>query len=166
MGAWDDPGGSPIAAGRRSGAHFSVTARHDPAVIQAIGGIDESTWTPIRYPNAIYDEAEDRWISDAEVAETPYTAFTSRSKAQQIEGRLIVRRVRRLGSPTVTSVGQAQGELLPAYPYHAAFTDSPLVMLQAEAAHRGHAIIEQVHADLRAGPLAHLPSGALTANAA
>ncbi len=44
------------------------------------------------------------------------------------------------------------------------FTDSPLVMLQAEADHRRHAIIEQVIADLKSGPLAHLPSGSFMAN--
>ncbi len=33
------------------------------------------------------------------------------------------------------------------------FTDTPITMLQAESQHRGHAIIEQVHADLRAGAL-------------
>jgi hypothetical protein len=38
------------------------------------------------------------------------------------------------------------------------FTDSPLPLVQAEKTHRAHAIIEQVHADLRSGPLAHLPS--------
>jgi hypothetical protein len=32
--------------------------------------------------------------------------------------------------------------------------------------HRGHAIIEQVHADLKASALAHLPSGRFTANSA
>jgi hypothetical protein len=32
--------------------------------------------------------------------------------------------------------------------------------------HRGHAIIEQVHADLKNSALAHLPSGTFTANAA
>ena len=46
------------------------------------------------------------------------------------------------------------------------FTDTPLPMLQAEAAHRGHAIIEQVIADLKNSALAHLPSGVFTANAA
>jgi hypothetical protein len=46
------------------------------------------------------------------------------------------------------------------------FTDSPLVMLQAEADHRRHAIIEQVIADLKNGPLAHLPSGRFSANGA
>ena len=39
-------------------------------------------------------------------------------------------------------------------------------MLEAEASHGDHAIIEQVIADLKAGPLAHLPSGMLSANAA
>jgi hypothetical protein len=47
-----------------------------------------------------------------------------------------------------------------------ASTDSPLALLQAEAQHRGHAIVEQVHADLKNGPLAHLPSGSFAANSA
>jgi len=36
--------------------------------------------------------------------------------------------------------------------------------VRAEARHRGHAIIEQVTADLIAGPLAQLPSGRFSAN--
>jgi hypothetical protein len=40
------------------------------------------------------------------------------------------------------------------------------VMLQAEAQHRDHAIVEQVLADWTSGPLAHLPSGSFPANAA
>ena len=39
-------------------------------------------------------------------------------------------------------------------------------MLEAESAHRAHAIVEQVIADLKNGPLAHLPSGSFTANSA
>lgn len=39
-------------------------------------------------------------------------------------------------------------------------------MLQAEADHRRHAIIEQVIADLKNGPLAHLPSARFNANSA
>jgi hypothetical protein len=46
------------------------------------------------------------------------------------------------------------------------FTNSPLPMLEAEKAHRGHAIVEQVIADLKNGPLAHLPSGQFWANSA
>jgi hypothetical protein len=39
-------------------------------------------------------------------------------------------------------------------------------MLQAEPHHRGHAVIEQVFANLMAGPLAHLPSGRFADNSA
>ncbi|GAA1908485.1 hypothetical protein [Streptantibioticus ferralitis] len=46
------------------------------------------------------------------------------------------------------------------------FTDSPFEMLQAERAHRHHAIIEQVIADGEGRPPAHLPSGHFNANAA
>ncbi len=90
-----------IGAAVRSGARFSVTARHDPAIRRAIAAISDDAWTPIRYPNAIYDQDEGRWVSDAEVAETTYTAFTSRRRSEQVEGRLIVRRVRRLNTTAV-----------------------------------------------------------------
>jgi hypothetical protein len=151
-------GGAPIAACRRAGVRFSVTARMDRKITKAIAAIPENAWTPIRYPNAIFDEDEQRWISDAEVAEIVYTAFTSKKK-HRVTARLIVRRVRRLAPPT-------QGELLPVWRHHAIFTDSPLLMLAAETDHRDHAIIEQVIADLVDGPLAHLPSGHFAANAA
>lgn len=59
-----------------------------------------------------------------------------------------------------------QGELFRVWRHHAIFTDSPLPMLAAEADHRRHAIIEQVIADLKNGPLAHLPSGSFAANSA
>jgi hypothetical protein len=151
-------GGAPIAACRRAGVRFSVTARMDRKITKAIAAIPDNAWTPIRYPNAIFDEDEQRWISDAEVAEISYTAFDS-TKKHRVTARLIVRRVRRLAPPT-------QGELLPAWRHHAIFTDSPLPMLAAETDHRDHAIIEQVIADLVDGPLAHLPSGDFAANAA
>ncbi|MHB1596211.1 MAG: hypothetical protein ACYCO9_22990 [Streptosporangiaceae bacterium] len=41
-----------------------------------------------------------------------------------------------------------------------------MILGQAEAFRRGHAIIEQVNADLIDGPLNHLPSGSFAANAA
>ena len=156
-----------IAACRRAGARFSVTARLTPTVTAAITTIPESAWVPIRYPNAIYDEQAQRWVSDAEVAEVGFTAFTGRRKAQHVTARLIVRRVRRL-NPATAPVKKAgkQGELFAVYRYHAVFTDSPESMLDAETTHRDHAIIEQVIAELKNGPLAHLPSGVFTANAA
>jgi hypothetical protein len=157
-----------IGAARRHGSKFSVTARMTKTVTKAIAGISDDAWTPIQYPNAIWDEDEQRLISDAEVAEIGFTAFTSRKKKDQVTARLIVRRVKRLNPKGLTGDGKTaeQGELFDVWRYHAVFTDSPLSMLDAEAAHRQHAIIENVHADLRNGPLAHLPSGKFNANAA
>jgi hypothetical protein len=152
-----------INACRRAGARFSITARLTKTVVAAITSIDEQAWTPIRYPNAIFDEDEQRWVSDAEVAEVAFTAFTGRRKAEHVTARLIVRRVRRLNPRTVPA---GQTEAFAVYRYHAVFTDSTEPMLAAEATHRDHAIIEQVIAELKNGPLAHLPSGKFAANAA
>jgi hypothetical protein len=152
-----------VAAARRAGARFSITARLTPTVVAAITSIDEQAWVPIQYPNAIYDDDEQRWVSDAEVAEVGFTAFTGRRRREQVTARLIVRRVRRL-NPATAPAGQS--EMFAVYRYHAVFTDSAEPMLHAEATHRDHAIIEQVIAELKNGPLAHLPSGVFTANAA
>jgi len=62
-----------ITAAVRAKAWFSVTARMDPAVKKAIAGIAEDDWVPIKYPNAIWDEDERRWISSAQLAETTNT---------------------------------------------------------------------------------------------
>lgn len=59
-----------------------------------------------------------------------------------------------------------QSPLFTVYRHPAVFTNTPLPMLAAEADHRGHAIVEQVIADLKSGPLAHLPSGKFWANSA
>jgi hypothetical protein len=101
-----------------------------------------------------------RWISDAQIAETVYTAFAGTRHA--VTARLIVRRIRRDDPAQIPG----QEELLPTYRYHAVFTDSPFTLVQAEAQHRQHAVIEQINADLIAGPLTHLPSGRFNANAA
>ena len=153
-----------IAAGRRHDVRFSITARKNRAVTAAIAALPEDAWTTIRYPQAVFDEQLQQWVSDAEVAEVPFTAFASRGKKNQISARLIVRRVRDANPDHVQL--NAQGELFRVWRHHAVFTDSPLPMLQAEADHRRHAIIEQVIADLKNGPLAHLPSGSFTANSA
>jgi hypothetical protein len=53
--------------------------------------------------------------------------------------------------------------------FHAFFTTTDHDVadtVSADKTHRGHAIIEQVHADLKHAALAHLPSGKFTANAA
>ncbi|NMM31817.1 MAG: hypothetical protein HHJ10_12475 [Cellulomonas sp.] len=59
-----------------------------------------------------------------------------------------------------------QGALFSTWRHHAVFTDSQESMLDADATHRDHAIIEKVIAELKNGPLAHLPSGRMNANAA
>jgi len=142
-----------IWACRRNKARFSVTARMDAKIRAACESIAEPAWVHIKYPQAVWDEDEGRWISDAQIGEIRYTAFEGTRWA--ITARLIVRRVKRLD----TKQAPGQGELVPAWRYHAVFTDSPYILVQAEAHHRGHAVIEQVNADLIDGPLAHLPSG-------
>ena len=127
----------------------------------AIAAIGEDAWTAIRYPHAIWDDQLDCWISDAEVAETEYTAFASK-KGQAVTARLIVRRVRDLNKKAAAG----QDELFPVWRYHAVFTDSPFELVQAEGQHRDHAVVEQVFADVTSGPLAHMPSGVFAANAA
>jgi hypothetical protein len=110
------------------------------------------TWKPIRYPRAIWDDQLRCWVSDAQVTEIKYTAFASKM-GQAITARLIVRRVRDL----TKQAAAGQDELFPAWRYHAVFTDSSADLVQAEDQHRDHAVVEQVFADWRDGPLAHLP---------
>jgi hypothetical protein len=139
-----------------------VTVRMDPTIRRAITTINEGAWVAIKYPNAIFDEQTGTWISEAEIAEVPYTAFASH-RAHRTEARLIVRRVHRL-NPKATP--QGQHELFATHRYPAVFTDNPVPLTQAESQHRGHATIEQVFADLIDGPLAHLPSSQFPAHAA
>jgi len=147
-----------ISTCRRRGVRFSVTTRIDAKIRAACESIGDDEWIDIKYPQAVWDEDAGRWISDAQIAETVYTAFVGTRHA--VTARLIVRRIRRDDPAQICG----QEELVPAYRYHAVFTDSPYTLVQAEAQHRGHAIIEQVNADLIAGPLAHLPSGRFAAN--
>src|SRR5262249_29502906 len=107
-----------------------------------------------RYPRAVWDDQLRAWVSDAQVAEVPYTAFTSK-KGKAITARLIVRRVRDLNR----QAAGGQGELFPAWRYHAVFTDSPFGLIQAEEPHRGHAIVEQVFADWTDGRSRTCPPG-------
>ena len=56
----------------------------------------------------------------------------------------------------------ARRRLFDTWRFHAFFTTTdPDVYdtVAADKTHRGHAIIEQVHADLKNSALAHLPSG-------
>ena len=158
-------GAAVVGAAIRAGADVSLTVRMNPQVKAAIAAIAEAAWTTIEYPDAVYDEATGGWVSRAEVAETPFTAFTSKKRTEQILGRLVVRRIPDLNPRATTG----QNPLFDTWRFHAFFTTTDPDVLDTVAAdktHRGHAIIEQVHADLKNSALAHLPSGKFNANAA
>jgi len=148
--------GKVVSAARRAGAMVSITVGSSPARQQAIGSIADGQWQPVHYPEAVVDPDTGELISDAEVAETGYTAFAGTRHAYT--GRLVVRRVR--------DRSRTQDELFPVWRYHAFFTDTALSTVDADVTHRQHAVVETVFSDIIDGPLAHLPSGRFAANAA
>ncbi|WP_426625362.1 IS1380 family transposase [Leifsonia sp. McL0607] len=157
-------GHATIGTAINAGADVSVTVRMDPAVKAAIATIAEDAWEMIEYTDAIRDEITGQLVSKAEVAEVPFTAFRSRKNAERVEGRLVVRRI-----PDLNPNNVEQPTLFDTYRHHAFFTTTDKDVMDtviADKTHRGHAIIEQIHADLKNGPLAHLPSGVFTANSA
>lgn len=160
-------GRGPVHAALAGGAEVSVTVRMDKAVKKAIATIPDHAWTTIEYTDAVFEEATGRWISRAEVAEIPFTAFAAQKKADQVPGRLVVRRIPDFNAESNKAAGQET--LFDVWRFHAFFTTADPAILDTVAAdksHRGHAVIEQVHADLKSAALAHFPSGVFTANAA
>lgn len=144
-----------VGACRRAGAGNSLVLTKSRTVAAAIAAIPETAWTPLSYPGAVRDPDTGAWISDAEVAETPYTAFGS--TARPVTARLIVRRVKD---------ARYRDALFPVWRYHPFFTDTDESIEAADITHRRHAIIETVFADLIDRPLAHMPSGRFGANSA
>lgn len=94
----------------------------------AISAIAEDAWTAIAYTVAIFDEGTRQWISRAEVAEIPFTAFTSKAKNAQVLGRLVVRRI-----PDFRPDGD---RLFDVWRLHAFFTTSALDTVTADRVHR------------------------------
>ncbi|MGH3749750.1 MAG: IS1380 family transposase [Micromonosporaceae bacterium] len=144
-----------IGACVKAGARFSVVLTKNSSVTRAIGGIADDAWTPVHYPGAVTDPDTGELISDAEVAEVPFTAFASTKNP--VTARLVVRRVRDRARDQ---------ELFPVWRYHPFFTNSTEPTADADITHRRHAVIETVFADLIDGPLAHMPSARFAANAA
>ncbi len=142
-----------VAACVKAGVRFSVVLTKTRPVNAAITAIGEDGWTPVHYPGAVIDPDTGELISDAEVAEVEFTAFTSTK--HPVTARLIVRRIRDRATTD---------ELFRVWRYHPFFTDSTETTVEADLTHRRHAIIETVFADLIDGPLAHLPSGRFAAN--
>ena len=157
-------GHATIGTAIKAGADVSVTVRMDPAVKAAIATIPDDAWEMIEYTDSIRDEATGQLISKAEVAEIDFTACRFRKKAERVAGRLVVRRI-----PDLNPAQAEQPTLFDTWRHHAFFTTTntdDMDTVVAHKTHRAHAIIEQVHADLKAGPLAHLPCGVFTANSA
>jgi hypothetical protein len=160
-------GRNPVHAALAGGAQVSVTTRMDQRVKAAIASIGEDAWTTIEYTDAVFDDTSGQWISRAEVAEIAFTAFAAQPKKDQVPGRLIVRRIPDFRAAQHRAAGQ--DGLFDVWRFHAFFTTTDPTVLDtvtADKIHRRHAIIEQVHADLKSSALAHLPSGVFTANAA
>jgi len=143
-------GRGPVHAAGAGGAAVSVTVRMNAQIRAAITSIAHDAWTPIQYTNAVFDQNTGRWISNAEVAEVAFVAFAAQHKADHVPGRLVVRRIPDVNADKHRAAGQ--DTLFDTWRFHAFFTTADPELLDTVAAdktHRGHAIIEQVHADLK-----------------
>lgn len=142
-----------VGACLKAKVRFSVVLPKNRTVLRAIASIDEQAWMPVHYPGAVADPETGELISDAEVAETTFTAFASTRRP--VTARLVVRRVRDQNKLE---------ELFAVWRHHPFLTNSTEPTVEADPTHRGHAVIETVFADLIDGPMAHLPSGRFASN--
>ena len=146
---------------------MSVTTRMDNRVKAAIAAIPEDAWTTIEYTDAVFDETSGQWISRAEVAEIAFTAFAAqpqRRPGARPADRAPDPRLPRRQAPCRRPRRPVRRVAVPRVLHH--HRPPVLDTVTADKIHRRHAIIEQVHADLKNSALAHLPSGVFTANAA
>jgi DDE family transposase len=120
----------------RARVGYTVTIPQRAPVRATIEAITDRAWQRIDYPDG-----------EAHVAECLYRGR-----------RLIVRRVRNHHGP--------QGQLFPTWRYHAFVTNLAGAAWALDRQHRHHAVVELSIRDLKAGPLAHLPSGSFHANSA
>ncbi len=158
-------GHATVSAAIKAGADVSVTVRMDKRVKAAIAAITHDAWRATSTPTPCSTKTAAGGSRVPRSGEIEFTAFTSKKKAQQVPGRLVVRRIPDLNHKAAAG----QSTLLDTWRFHAFFTTShrgALDTVAADKTHRGHAIIEQVHADLKNSALAHLPSGKFAANAA
>ncbi len=102
------------------GAQVSVTVRLTAPIKTAIASIDEHAWTTIQFTDAIRDRATGAWISKAEVAEIPFTAFAAQKPINHVQGQLVVRRIPDLNIDRNRAAGQ--GTLFDVWRFHAFFT--------------------------------------------
>jgi len=119
------------------GVFYSVTIPQRAPVVAVISAINDGAWVEIDYPDG-----------QAHVANCEYNSR-----------RLIVRRVRHHSELT-------QDQLFVTWHYHAFVTNRSGDIRDLDVEHRHHAVVELTIRDLKAGPLAHLPSASFAANAA
>jgi hypothetical protein len=126
-----------IAALERHGVRYSIGVTMQRHVRAVVAAIDEAAWQRLDdYPAS----------GIAEIAETRLGAH-----------RLVVRRTR-LAGPDLA--------LFPDWRHFAFLTDRDEDLALVEREHRQHAVIELAIRDHKDGPLRHLPSGRVYANAA
>lgn len=123
------------------GVRYSITARKTKIVSELIETIPEHAWRTIEYRGGI-----------GQVAESYHGPVAGQ--------RLIVRRVKNHDKH------DPQRRLFDTWAYHAFVTDKTGEALELDAEHRRRAAQELVIRDLKAGALAHMPSGSFNANAA
>jgi hypothetical protein len=111
------------------GGEYAIGVRNIKAVAPAVAAIDEDAWQDIA----------DTLGGQAQIAETTYAGR-----------RLIVRRARPTG---------LQAELWPDWRHFCFLTNRTHDRTIVEAEHRGHAVVEQVIADLKDQALPHFSSG-------
>src|SRR3954452_7600922 len=129
-------GRNPVHAALAGGAQVSVTIRMDSRVKAAIAGISEDVWTTIEYTDAVFDETSGQWISSAEVAEVSFTAFAAQPKADQVDGRLIVRRIPDFQAEKHRAAGQ--DGLFDMWRFHAFFTTTDPIEVDTVTADKIH----------------------------
>lgn len=75
-----------VAAVGTAGAKVPITMRMNSAVGRAIAVLVPTVWTRIKRPEAICDQAIGAWGSKDQVADVPFTAFSSSSQGDHAPG--------------------------------------------------------------------------------
>ena len=103
------------------GAELFLSVSRNKRISAAIEAIDEAAYTPVHYPGAVTDPDTGALISDAEVAETPYTMRLGSGRTLIV--RPVVRRVKDARYPDA---------LFPVWRHHPFVANSELPTAEAD----------------------------------